>query len=42
MIPFPVEEILPMLAMLFLRLGLPVLLILMMGTLVQRFEQRLA
>ena len=42
MMPFPAEEILPMLAMMFLRLGVPVLFVLIMGSLAQRFEQRLA
>jgi hypothetical protein len=37
MIPFPAEEALPMMAMMFLRLGVPALIILMMGTLAQRF-----
>jgi hypothetical protein len=38
MIPFPAEEILPMVAMMFLRLGVPVMIILMMGALAQRFD----
>jgi hypothetical protein len=39
MIPFPAEEILPMVAMMFLRLGVPVMIIMMMGALAQRFER---
>jgi hypothetical protein len=39
MIPFPAEEVLPAMAMMFLRLGVPVMIIVMMGTLVQRFER---
>ena len=39
MIPFPTEEILPMVAMMFLRLGVPVMIILMMGALAQHFER---
>ncbi len=42
MMPFPAEEILPMLAMLFVRLGVPVVLVVLMGSLAQRYEQRLA
>jgi hypothetical protein len=42
MIPFPAEEVLPMLAMMFLRFGAPVMLVVMLGSLVQRFEQRRA
>ena len=36
MIPFPAEEVLPMMAMMVLRLGVPALIILMIGTLAQR------
>lgn len=39
MIPFPAEEVLPTMSMMFLRLGVPALIILMMGTLAQRFER---
>jgi hypothetical protein len=39
MIPFPAEEVLPMMAMMFLRLGVPAMIILMMGVLAQRFER---
>jgi hypothetical protein len=39
MMPFPAEEVLPMLAMMLLRLGMPVMIILMMGALAQRFER---
>lgn len=39
MIPFPAEEVLPTMAMMFLRLGVPAMIILMMGTLAQRFER---
>lgn len=39
MIPFPAEEILPMLALMFLRMGVPLMIILMMGTLAQRFQR---
>jgi hypothetical protein len=39
MIPFPAEEVMPMMAMMFLRLGVPALIILMMGTLAQRLER---
>jgi hypothetical protein len=39
MMPFPAEEALPMITMMFLRLGVPALIVLMMGTLAQRFER---
>lgn len=39
MLPFPAEEALPMLAMMFLRLGAPIMIVVMFGSLVQRFEQ---
>lgn len=39
MMPFPAEEVLPTMAMMFLRLGVPAMIILMMGTLAQRFER---
>ncbi len=39
MIPVPAEEFLPLLAMMFLRLGLPVMIIVMLGALAQRFER---
>ncbi len=39
MMPFPAEEVLPMVAMMFLRLGVPAMIVLMMGTLAQRFER---
>ena len=42
MLPFPADELLPMLAMTFLRLGLPLVMVVMLGSLVQRFEQRRA
>ncbi len=39
MIPFPADEVLPMLAMMFLRLGVPLMILLMMGALAQRVER---
>jgi len=39
MIPVPAEEFLPLLAMMILRLGLPVMIIVMLGALAQRFER---
>lgn len=39
MIAFPAEEFLPMMGMMFLRLGVPALIILMVGALAQRFER---
>jgi hypothetical protein len=39
MMPFPAEEVLPMMALMFLRLGVPAMIILMMGVLAQRFER---
>jgi hypothetical protein len=40
MIPFPAEEILPTLGLMLLRLGVPVLALLMLGSLAQRAERR--
>lgn len=39
MMPFPSEEVLPMMAMMFLRLGVPAMIILVLGVLAQRFER---
>jgi hypothetical protein len=39
MMPFPADEVLPMVAMMFLRLGVPAMIILMLGVLAQRFER---
>lgn len=42
MMPFPSDEILPMLAMTFLRLGVPMMIVVLLGSLAQRFEQQRA
>lgn len=39
MIPFPSDEILPMISLMILRLGVPVLFLLLLGTLAQRAER---
>lgn len=36
MLPVPAEEILPLLGLMFLRLGAPMVMILLLGTLAQR------
>lgn len=40
MIPFPADEILPTLGLMLLRLGVPMLALLALGTLAQRVERR--
>lgn len=39
MLPFPSEEILPMMGLMFLRFGAPLMIVLVLGSLAQRFEQ---
>lgn len=39
MLPFPSEEILPMMGLMFLRLGAPLLIVFALGSLAQRLEQ---
>jgi hypothetical protein len=39
MLPFLSEEILPMIGVMILRFGAPIMIILLIGSLAQRFEQ---